>query len=208
MTNRPPPVPPASRSPKGPGNQAEPPTSTDKERADPAPENLKEQDRQATSSRTRPTKATSRPADHREGPQPRSLPRCPGSSHQAATQPKPRRTKAWSSGQRQARRHERAWTTEPRHGEYRAQGDRDNGGAPGSDASHRTLCVGHLSDRRSRRTSRRMDCDDELMAFSGYLRGGLSMMKASGPIPFSTLPPASPRLRSGIPRALAATRRR
>jgi hypothetical protein len=46
MTSRPPPVPPASRSPKGPGNQAHPPTSTDEERADQAPENLKEQDRQ------------------------------------------------------------------------------------------------------------------------------------------------------------------
>lgn len=46
MTNRPPPVPPASRSPKGPDNQAEPPRSTDGERADQAPENLKEQDRQ------------------------------------------------------------------------------------------------------------------------------------------------------------------
>jgi hypothetical protein len=46
MTSRPPPVPPASRSPKGPGNQAQPPTSTNEERADQAPENLKEQDRQ------------------------------------------------------------------------------------------------------------------------------------------------------------------
>jgi hypothetical protein len=46
MTSRPPPLPPASRSRKGPGNQAEPPTSTDEERADQAPENLKEQDRQ------------------------------------------------------------------------------------------------------------------------------------------------------------------
>jgi hypothetical protein len=46
MTSRLPSVPPASRSPKGLGNQAEPPTSTDRERADPAPENLKEQDRQ------------------------------------------------------------------------------------------------------------------------------------------------------------------
>jgi hypothetical protein len=46
MTSRPPPVPPARRSPKGPGNQAEPPTSTHEERTDHAPENLKEQDRQ------------------------------------------------------------------------------------------------------------------------------------------------------------------
>jgi hypothetical protein len=46
MTNRPPPIPPASRSPKGPGNQAEPLTSADEERADQAPENLKEQDRE------------------------------------------------------------------------------------------------------------------------------------------------------------------
>jgi hypothetical protein len=46
MTSRPPPVPPASRSPKGTGNQVEPPTSADEERADQAPENLKEQDRQ------------------------------------------------------------------------------------------------------------------------------------------------------------------
>jgi hypothetical protein len=46
MTRRPPPVPPASRSPKGPGDQAEPPTSMDGERADQAPGNLREQDRQ------------------------------------------------------------------------------------------------------------------------------------------------------------------
>jgi hypothetical protein len=46
MTSRLPPVPLASRSPKGPGDQAEPPTSTDRKRADQAPENLKEQDRQ------------------------------------------------------------------------------------------------------------------------------------------------------------------
>jgi hypothetical protein len=46
MTSRPPPVPPASRSSKGAGNQADPPTSTDEERADQATENLKEQDRQ------------------------------------------------------------------------------------------------------------------------------------------------------------------
>jgi hypothetical protein len=41
-----PPVPPASRSPKGPGDQAEPPTSSDTDDTDQAPENLKEQDRQ------------------------------------------------------------------------------------------------------------------------------------------------------------------
>jgi hypothetical protein len=46
MTSRLPPVPPANRSPKGPGNQDEPPTSSDTERADPPPENLKEQDGQ------------------------------------------------------------------------------------------------------------------------------------------------------------------
>jgi hypothetical protein len=46
MANRLPPVPPASRSPKGPGNQTDAPTSTDEERADQAPENPKEQDRQ------------------------------------------------------------------------------------------------------------------------------------------------------------------
>jgi hypothetical protein len=46
MTSRPPPVPPASRRPKGPGNQAEPPTSTNEERGDQAPANLKEQHRQ------------------------------------------------------------------------------------------------------------------------------------------------------------------
>jgi hypothetical protein len=37
MTNRLPPVSPASRSPKGPGNQAEPPTSMDRKRADQVP---------------------------------------------------------------------------------------------------------------------------------------------------------------------------
>jgi hypothetical protein len=46
MTSRLPPVPPANRSPKGPGNQYEPPTSSEPERADQPPENLKEQDRQ------------------------------------------------------------------------------------------------------------------------------------------------------------------
>jgi hypothetical protein len=46
MTSRLPPVPPASRSPKGPGDQAEPPASTAKERADQPAENLKEQGRQ------------------------------------------------------------------------------------------------------------------------------------------------------------------
>jgi hypothetical protein len=46
MTSRLPPIPPASRSSKGPGNQAEPPTSKDAERADGPPENLKEEDRQ------------------------------------------------------------------------------------------------------------------------------------------------------------------
>jgi hypothetical protein len=37
MTNRLPPVSPASRSPKGPGSQAEPPTSMDRKRADQVP---------------------------------------------------------------------------------------------------------------------------------------------------------------------------
>jgi hypothetical protein len=46
MTSRLPPVPPASRNPKGPGDQAEPPISSDKEGVDQAPANLKEQDRQ------------------------------------------------------------------------------------------------------------------------------------------------------------------
>jgi hypothetical protein len=45
MTSRPPPVPPANRSPKGPGDQTEPPASSE-EGADQAPENLKEQGRQ------------------------------------------------------------------------------------------------------------------------------------------------------------------
>ena len=46
MTSRLPPTPPASRSPKGPGNQAEAPASTDSKGADQAPANLKAQDRQ------------------------------------------------------------------------------------------------------------------------------------------------------------------
>jgi hypothetical protein len=46
MTKHLPPVPPASRSPKGPGGQAEPPTSADSKRADRPSENLEEQDRQ------------------------------------------------------------------------------------------------------------------------------------------------------------------
>jgi hypothetical protein len=44
MTSRLPPVPPANRTPKGPGNQDEP-TSSETERTDQPPENLKEQDR-------------------------------------------------------------------------------------------------------------------------------------------------------------------
>ncbi len=44
--NRPPPVPPASRSPKGPGDQAEPPTASDREAGRTVHANLKEQDRQ------------------------------------------------------------------------------------------------------------------------------------------------------------------
>ena len=46
MTSRLPPVPPASRSPKGPGRQTEPPASSDAKRGDEAPENLEEQGRQ------------------------------------------------------------------------------------------------------------------------------------------------------------------
>jgi hypothetical protein len=46
MTNRLPPVPPAGRSPKGPGNQAEPPAPSDRKGADEGRENLKEQGRQ------------------------------------------------------------------------------------------------------------------------------------------------------------------
>jgi hypothetical protein len=46
MTSRLPPVPPASRSPKGPGDQAAPPTSSDPKRGDEVPANLKEQGRQ------------------------------------------------------------------------------------------------------------------------------------------------------------------
>jgi hypothetical protein len=46
VTSRLPPVPPANRSPKGPGNQDEPPTSSDTRRDEQPPENLKEQDRQ------------------------------------------------------------------------------------------------------------------------------------------------------------------
>jgi hypothetical protein len=46
MTKRLPPVPPASRSPKGPGDQAEPPTTADSKRAGQVLENVEEQDRQ------------------------------------------------------------------------------------------------------------------------------------------------------------------
>ena len=46
MSHRPPPVPPAGRSPKGPGNQAESPASSSRGDADRPPDNLKEQDRQ------------------------------------------------------------------------------------------------------------------------------------------------------------------
>ena len=46
MTSRLPPVPRASRSPKGPGDQAKPPTSSNAEGTDQTPENLKKQDRQ------------------------------------------------------------------------------------------------------------------------------------------------------------------
>jgi hypothetical protein len=46
MTKRLPPVPPESLSPKGPGDQAEPPTSADSKRAGQVPEDVEEQDRQ------------------------------------------------------------------------------------------------------------------------------------------------------------------
>lgn len=47
MTSRMPPVPPASRSRKGPGDQAGPPASRKAQRPDKAPpDNAKEQDRQ------------------------------------------------------------------------------------------------------------------------------------------------------------------
>jgi hypothetical protein len=46
MTKHLPPVPPASRSPKGPGDQAEPLASADSKRAGQVPENRREQDRQ------------------------------------------------------------------------------------------------------------------------------------------------------------------
>ena len=46
MTSRPPPVPPANRSPKGPGDQTEPPAASDEKPGGKAPRNLKEQDRQ------------------------------------------------------------------------------------------------------------------------------------------------------------------
>jgi hypothetical protein len=46
MTSRLPPVPPAGRSSKGPGDQVAPPASKDGGHADRPPENLKEQDRQ------------------------------------------------------------------------------------------------------------------------------------------------------------------
>jgi hypothetical protein len=44
MTAKPPPVPPASRSPKGPGGSTEPPRDTSQ--PDAVPENLQEQGRQ------------------------------------------------------------------------------------------------------------------------------------------------------------------
>ena len=46
MTRRMPPVPPANRSPKGPGDQTTPASAKDAGRGEPAPGNLKEQDRQ------------------------------------------------------------------------------------------------------------------------------------------------------------------
>ena len=47
MTSRPPPVPLANRSPKGPGDQAQPPAAaSDRNPGGKAPQNLKEQDRQ------------------------------------------------------------------------------------------------------------------------------------------------------------------
>jgi hypothetical protein len=46
MSSRPPPVPPAGRSPKGPGDQTLPPAERDAHVADQVPSNLREQDRQ------------------------------------------------------------------------------------------------------------------------------------------------------------------
>ncbi len=46
MTSRLPPVPPEGRRPKGPGDQAEPPTSSDKAGAKKVRDNLKEQGQQ------------------------------------------------------------------------------------------------------------------------------------------------------------------
>ena len=46
MTSRMPSVPPANRSPKGPGDQSEPSTSSDAKGADQPSESLKEQGRQ------------------------------------------------------------------------------------------------------------------------------------------------------------------
>ena len=46
MSSRPPPVPPAGRSPKGSGDQTLPPAERDTHFADQVPSNLREQDRQ------------------------------------------------------------------------------------------------------------------------------------------------------------------
>jgi hypothetical protein len=46
MSKRMPPVPPASRSPNGPGDQSVPPSAHDTKQGEGAPENLREQDRQ------------------------------------------------------------------------------------------------------------------------------------------------------------------
>jgi hypothetical protein len=46
MSKRIPPVPPANRSPKGPGDQSVPPSAHDTKQGEAAPANLREQDRQ------------------------------------------------------------------------------------------------------------------------------------------------------------------
>jgi len=77
MTSRLPPVPPASRSPKRPGDQVEPLTSKDGGRADRAPENLEEEGRQGNVKHRSP--------DRSHGD--------PGSSRQDVTQPTPEAAK-------------------------------------------------------------------------------------------------------------------
>jgi hypothetical protein len=93
MTNRLPPVPPASRSPKEPGNQAEPPTSADRNAPTRCPRTSRSVTARATSSRTRPTRGTSRIADRGEGPQPLIAPMAaPVAATKTRPSPSPRRT--------------------------------------------------------------------------------------------------------------------